>query len=84
MYLGHANRFGHIRMVLLGNVCQVEACFGPFRDCVRLAQDRCTVCVEYTLGWKSFWAHPMVLLSNGGQEEARFDLFGDSANLIAR
>jgi len=23
-------------MVLLGNVCQVKACFGLFRDCVRL------------------------------------------------
>ena len=23
-------------MVLLGNVCQVEACFDPFRDCVSL------------------------------------------------
>ena len=26
----------------------------------------------------------MVLLANGGQEEARFDLFGDSVNLVAR
>ena len=30
MYLGHGNSFGHTRMVLLGNVCQVEACFGLF------------------------------------------------------
>ena len=30
MYLGHGNRFGNTRMVLLGNVCQVEACFGLF------------------------------------------------------
>ena len=33
---------------------------------------------------KSFWAHPMVLLANVGQEEARFDPFGDSVNLGAR
>ena len=33
---------------------------------------------------KSFWAHPIVLLANGGQEEARFDPFGDSINLVAR
>jgi len=33
---------------------------------------------------KSFWAHPVVLLANGGQEEARFDPFGDSINLVAR
>ena len=26
----------------------------------------------------------MVLLANGGQEEARFDPFGDSINLVAR
>ena len=32
--------------------------------------------------WKSFWAHPMVLLANGGQEEACFDPFGDIVNLI--
>ena len=31
--------------------------------------------------WKSFWAHPMVLLANVGQEEARFNPFGDSVNL---
>ena len=30
MYHMHGNRFGHTRMVLLGNVCRVEACFGPF------------------------------------------------------
>ena len=34
--------------------------------------------------WKTFWAHLMVLLANGGQEEARFDPFGDSVNLVAR
>ena len=33
---------------------------------------------------KSFWAHPIVLLANGGQVEARFDPFGDSINLVAR
>ena len=36
--LGHGNRFGHTRMVLLGNVCPVEACFGLFRDCVGLGE----------------------------------------------
>ena len=34
--------------------------------------------------WKSFWAHLMVLLANVGQEEARFDPFGDSVNLGVR
>ena len=34
--------------------------------------------------WKSFWAHPMVLLANVGQEDARFDPFGNSVNLGMR
>jgi hypothetical protein len=35
-------------MVLLLDVGQAEACFGPFRDSLILAQDRCTVCAECT------------------------------------
>jgi hypothetical protein len=34
--------------------------------------------------WKSFWAHPTVLLGDVGQVEARFGLFGDGVNLSAR
>ena len=30
MYHVHGNRFGHIRIVFLGNICRVEACFSPF------------------------------------------------------
>jgi hypothetical protein len=33
--------------------------------------------------WKSFWAHPMVLVKVG-QEEAHFGLFRDSVNVDAR
>jgi hypothetical protein len=33
---------------------------------------------------KPFWTHPMVLLAEEAQVEARFGLFGDSANLDAR
>jgi hypothetical protein len=33
---------------------------------------------------KSFWMHSMGLLADGSQVEARFGLFGDSANLDAR
>jgi hypothetical protein len=32
---------------------------------------------------KSFWTHPMLLLSDETQVEARFSLFGGSANLEA-
>jgi hypothetical protein len=34
--------------------------------------------------WKSFWAHPMVLLGDVGQVEAYFGPFGDSVKLGAR
>jgi Cu/Ag efflux pump CusA len=33
---------------------------------------------------KSFWTHPMVLLGDEAQVDARFSLFGDSAHLNAR
>jgi len=33
---------------------------------------------------KSFWTHPTVPLGDQAQVEARFGLFGDSANLDAR
>ena len=37
-------------VVHLGDVGQVEACFGPFGDIVILMQDSCTVCTEHTIG----------------------------------
>jgi hypothetical protein len=37
MYHGLGNRFWVHPMVLLCNVCQVEACFGPFGDSVSLS-----------------------------------------------
>jgi hypothetical protein len=45
-------------------------------------QDRCTVCAERTIGLG--WMHPMVLLGDAAQVEARFSPLGDSANLEAR
>jgi hypothetical protein len=45
-------------MVLLGDVGQVEARFGPFRDSVNLAQDRCTVCAECTMGMEIILGTP--------------------------
>jgi hypothetical protein len=47
-------------------------------------QDRCTVCANSIIGSKSFWTHPMVLLGYETQLDARFGLFGDSANFDAR
>jgi hypothetical protein len=45
-------------------------------------QERSTVYAERTIG--SDWMHQMVLLGNEAVVEARFDPFGDSANLDAR
>jgi hypothetical protein len=47
-----------------------------------LVQDRSTVCAERTIGLD--WMHPMVLLGDVAQVEARVGPFGDSANLGAR
>jgi hypothetical protein len=33
---------------------------------------------------KSFWMHPMVILGDEAEVEARFGLFGDSANIETR
>jgi hypothetical protein len=49
---------------------QVEARFDPLEIVLMSAQDGCTVCAEYTIAWKSFWAHPMVLLGDVCQVEA--------------
>jgi hypothetical protein len=37
-------------MVLLGDEAQLECRFGPFGDSAILDADRCTVCVERTIG----------------------------------
>jgi hypothetical protein len=40
-------------------------------------QNRCKVCAERTIGSKSFWVQPMVLLQDVGQVEIHFGPFGD-------
>ena len=64
-------------MKLLGDVCHVESHFFLFGDSV-------TVCARYRRLRKSFWTHPTVPLGDEAQVEARFDPFGNSANLDAR
>ena len=44
----------------------------------------CAVCGKHTMALKLFWTHQMVLLGDEAQVEARFGLFGDSANLDSR
>ena len=75
MYLGHGNRFGHNRMVLLGNVCQVKLVSVRFEIVLVLRKIGAWFAPNVPRAWKSFWAHPIVLLRNIGQEEAFFGLF---------
>ena len=85
MYLKHGNRFGHTRMVLLGNVCEVKASFGPFLDCVRLSRKIGSwFATNVPRAWKSFSAHPMVLRGVVSHVEACFGAFGGSVTLGTR
>ena len=47
-------------------------------------QDRCMVCAKHTMAHKSFRTHPMVLLGDETQAEARFGPFGYSVSVSAR
>ena len=57
----------------------VSVCWEPVS-----VQDRCTVCAEHTIGSEVILDARMELLGYEAQVEARFVLFGDSANLNAR
>jgi hypothetical protein len=65
----------------LGDVGHVEPWFGPFVDSVVSVQDRCTVCIERTIGGKSFWTHTMELLGDVGHVESCFGPFGDYVHI---
>jgi hypothetical protein len=47
-------------------------------------KERCTVCAKRTFGSEIILDVPEVLLGDEAQVEARFNLFGDSANLDTR
>ena len=49
-----------------------------------LAQDRCTVCAECTMGMEIVLRVPDGTLGEVGHVEARFSPFGDSVDLDAR
>jgi hypothetical protein len=70
-------------MQLLGDLGHVESHFSSFGDGVSVSANRCTVCAKYTIGSRSFWMYPMVLLGDEALLEAHFHLFEDSANLDA-
>jgi hypothetical protein len=59
----------------------VESHFGPFEDSGSVGA---RFVPNIRNAQKSFWTHPMVLLGDETQVEARFSPFGDSANLHER
>jgi hypothetical protein len=70
-------------MEILGDVGHVKSCFGPFGDNFSVGA-RCTVCAKPSIGSGIILNTLVVLLGGEAQVEARFSLFGDSANLDAR
>jgi hypothetical protein len=85
-------------MVPLGDEAQLEARFGSFGDSANLDAKLVLVHLEIvlilTLGArfvakvpyarKSFWTHPMELLSDVGPMESCFSQFGDGVSVGAR
>jgi hypothetical protein len=71
-------------MELLGGMGHVESRFGPFWRLLVSVQDRRTIWAKCTIGSEIVMDATMVLQGNETQVEARFSLFGDSANLDAR
>jgi hypothetical protein len=71
-------------MVLLSNVGLVELCSVHLEIVLILTQDRCTVCTERTIGSQIVFDAPDGLVSDMGDVESRFSLFGDSVSVSAR
>ena len=47
-------------------------------------QDGCMVCARCTIGFKSFWTHPMELLGDVGHGATHFFPYGESVSVGAR
>ena len=71
-------------MVLLGDEAQVKLVSVHLETVLILTHDRCTVCVERTIGSEIILDAHDGTTSYEAQVEARFSLFGDCANLDAR
>ena len=70
-------------MVPLGDDAQVEARFVLLDIEPISMQDRCTVCVERTIGSEIVLDAPLELLGDVGHVESHFFPFGDSVNVGA-
>jgi hypothetical protein len=71
-------------MVLLGDVGQVQALSIGLEIVLISALDGSRFTPNVPRAWKSFWAHPMVLLGDVCQLEACFGPFGNSVSLGAK
>jgi hypothetical protein len=72
-------------MVLLGDVAQVDACFGPFEDSANLnARYVHGLRRTYHMLRNRCWTHPMDPVVDVGLMECCFSPFGDSVSLSAR
>ena len=71
-------------MVPLGDEAQVQPRFGLSDIVLIVTQDRCTVCVERTIGSKIILDAPDRLLGDVGHVESLFFPFGDSVSVGAR
>ena len=71
-------------MLPLGDEAQVEARFGLSNIVLILMQDRCTVCVERTIGSEIILDAPDGILADVGHVESHFIPFGDSVSVGAR
>jgi hypothetical protein len=71
-------------MVLQGDVVKYKLVSICLKIVLISAQDRCTVCAEYSTGMEIILGNPMVLMGDVCQVEARFHPFGDSINIGAR
>ena len=71
-------------MVPLGDEARMEARFGLSDIVLILMQDRCTVCVEHTIGSEIILDAPNGHPRDVRHVESRFFLFGDSVGVSAK
>ena len=70
-------------MVPLGDEAQVEARFGLSDIVLILTQERCTVCVERTIGSEIDLGHLMQHIGDLGHVKSRFSPFGNGVSVGA-
>jgi hypothetical protein len=71
-------------MILLGDEAQGKLVSVHLEVVLILTQDRCTVCIERTIGSELFWTQLMELLGDLGHVKCCYGPFGDSISVGAR